>query len=78
MRVFLDECVNPRLRLAFPGSAVKTIAEMGWRSFTNGRLLREAAAKCDLFVTLDQNLEFQIRDAAARTKPGQVTVLQIG
>jgi predicted nuclease of predicted toxin-antitoxin system len=107
MRILLDECVNPRLRLAFPGSAVKTVAELGWRSFTNGRLLREAAGKFDLFVTLDQNLEFQnparslslgilvlktrfndlatyrpqfaaIRDAAARTKPGQVTVLPIG
>ena len=80
---------------------------MGWRSLTNGRLLREAAGHFDVFVTLDQNLEFQnpagtfplgilvlktlfndlatyrprfaaIRDAAARTKPGQVTVVQIG
>ncbi len=95
------------MRLAFPGSAVKTVAGMGWRGLTNGRLLREAAGKFDLFVTLDQNLEFQnpaaslalgilvlktrfndlatnrpqfgaIRDAAARTKLGQVVVLEIG
>jgi predicted nuclease of predicted toxin-antitoxin system len=44
MRILLDECVNPRLRLAFPGVEVKTVAEIGWRSLTNGRLLREAAA----------------------------------
>lgn len=107
MRVLLDECVNPRLRAAFPGAEVKTVAEMGWRSLTNGRLLREAAANYfDVFVTLDQNLEFQnptesftlgvlvlktrfndlatyrphfavIRDAALRTRPGQVTQVQI-
>ena len=34
MRILLDECVNPRLRLAFPGDTVKTVAEMGWQSFT--------------------------------------------
>jgi len=59
MRILLDECVNPRLRLAFPGDEVKTVAEMGWRSLTNGRLLKEAAGHFDNFVTLDQNLRFQ-------------------
>jgi len=59
MRVLLDECVNPRLRLAFPEEEVKTVAEMGWRSLTNGRLLREAAGRFDVFITLDQNLKFQ-------------------
>jgi hypothetical protein len=59
MRILLDECVNPRLRLAFPGDAVKTVAEMGWRSLTNGRLIEQAAAGFEVFVTLDQNLEFQ-------------------
>ena len=107
MRILLDECVNPRLRLAFPGAQVRTVAEMGWRSLKNGDLLREAAGNFDVFVTLDRNLAFQnpagnfplgivvlqtlfndlatyrpefavIRDAASRTKPGQVTVIQIG
>jgi predicted nuclease of predicted toxin-antitoxin system len=59
MRILLDECVNPRLRLAFPGDAVKTVAEMGWRSLTNGWLMKEAAPHFDVFVTLDQNLQFQ-------------------
>jgi hypothetical protein len=59
MRILLDECVNPRLRLAFPGDAVKTVAEMGWQSLTNGRLMEAAAPHFDLFVTLDQNLQFQ-------------------
>jgi predicted nuclease of predicted toxin-antitoxin system len=30
MRILFDECVNPRLRLAFPGDVVKTVAEMNW------------------------------------------------
>jgi predicted nuclease of predicted toxin-antitoxin system len=59
MRILLDECVNPRLRLAFPGDTVKTVAEMGWRSFTNGQLMKEAASHFDVFVTLDRNLQFQ-------------------
>ncbi len=59
MRILLDECVNPRLRLAFPGDEVRTVPEMGWRSFTNGRLLKETASHFDAFVTLDQNVRFQ-------------------
>lgn len=48
MRILLDECVNLRLRLAFPGDSV-----------TNGRLMKEAVSLFDVFVTLDQNLRFQ-------------------
>jgi hypothetical protein len=59
MRILLDEGVNPRLRLAFPGDEVKTVPEMGWSSLTNGKLMREAAPHFDVFVTLDQNLQFQ-------------------
>jgi predicted nuclease of predicted toxin-antitoxin system len=59
MRILLDECVNPRLRLAFPGDEVKTVAEMNWGSLTNGRLLKKAAFHFDILITLDQNLQFQ-------------------
>jgi hypothetical protein len=59
MRILLDECVNPRLRAAFPGDEVKTVDEMNWRSLTNGRLLQVAAVHFDLLITLDQNLRFQ-------------------
>ena len=58
--VLLDECVNPRLRLAFPGDEVKTVHEMGWRSFANGRLMNEAAPVFRrVQFTLDLNLQFQ-------------------
>ena len=59
MRILLDECVNPKLRLALPGDVVKAVAEMGWRSLTNGRLMDAAVPHFDVFVTLDQNLQFQ-------------------
>lgn len=59
MRILLDECVNPRLRLAFPGDEVRTVAEMGWCALTNGALMKEAASRFEVLVTLDQNLRFQ-------------------
>ncbi len=39
MRVLLDECVNPRLRTAFPHHDVKTVLEVGWGGITNRKLL---------------------------------------
>jgi hypothetical protein len=59
MRILLDECVNPRVRAAFKGHQVKTVIEMGWGGITNGRLLALAEVDFDVFVTLDQNLEYQ-------------------
>ena len=59
MRILLDECVNPRLKSAFPGHEVKTVPEMGWQGLMNGELLVLAEAQFDVFVTLDKNLEFQ-------------------
>jgi hypothetical protein len=31
----------------------------GWAGIKNGELLRRAHGECDVFVTLDRNLEFQ-------------------
>jgi len=59
MRILLDECVNPRLRLAFPGDEVKSMSEMGWRALTNGALMKAAASRFDVLVTLDQNFQSQ-------------------
>lgn len=67
MRILLDECVNPRVRMAFPDHEVRTVIEMGWRGATNGRLLTLAEAnRFDVFVTLDQNLCHQQNVAARR------------
>ena len=67
MRILLDECVNPRLKIAFPNHEVRTVLEMGWRGTTNGRLLTLAEAnEFDVFLTLDQNLCHQQNLAARR------------
>lgn len=59
MRVLLDECVPVRLRRAFPGQAVQTVTQTGWRSSKDGPLLSFAQDRFDVFVTVDRKLETQ-------------------
>jgi predicted nuclease of predicted toxin-antitoxin system len=59
MRILLDESLPRRLRNSFPGHEVATVAEAGWSGLTNGELLLLAASRFDLFVTADQNLQYQ-------------------
>jgi len=59
MRVLLDECVPRAPRNDLPGHEVKTVAEAGWAGVKNGELLRLAASKFDLLITVDRNLEYQ-------------------
>ena len=59
MRILLDESLPQRLRRAFPGHEVVTVVEAGWSGVENGELLRLAATRFDIFVTADQNLQFQ-------------------
>lgn len=59
MRILLDESLPRRLRAAFPRHEVATVAEIGWSGRQNGELLQLAAARFDLFVTADQNLQYQ-------------------
>jgi hypothetical protein len=58
MRILLDESL-PRLRHSFIGHEVVTVAEAGWSAVDNGELLRLAGTKFDLFVTADQNVQYQ-------------------
>lgn len=44
---------------AFTGHEVASVYERGWASLTNGELLQEAEDKFDLFITTDQNLQYQ-------------------
>ena len=64
MRVLLDECMPRALRSDLPGHEVTTVAEAGWAGVTNGELLRLAATRFDLMVTVDRNLEYQQNFAA--------------
>ena len=41
------------------GHAVKTVTESGWRSAKDGQLLIFAEKHFDVFLTVDQRLEFQ-------------------
>ena len=59
MRLLLDECISKRLAREFPGHHVRTVQQSGWSALKNGRLLSLAQAEFDVFVTLDQNLEYQ-------------------
>jgi len=59
MRILLDECVNPRLKEAFPGHEVSTTHEMGWNNSPDGKLLHLAQERFDVFVTIDRSLEYQ-------------------
>lgn len=59
MRILLDECVPRALKRHLPGHEVRTVPEAGWASKKNGELLELAEGHFDLFLTVDQNLQFQ-------------------
>jgi predicted nuclease of predicted toxin-antitoxin system len=59
VRILLDECVHAGVRSAFPGHAVKTVTEAGWRSSKDGPLLAFAERHFEVFVTIDRKLERQ-------------------
>ena len=59
MELWLDECLDWRLRGELPGHDVRTVQEMGWGGINNGRLLALAQAEFQVFITADRNLPFQ-------------------
>ncbi len=59
MHILLDECVNPRLKLAFPDHQVTTVADANWRALADAQLLALADKKFDVFITLDQGFAHQ-------------------
>jgi predicted nuclease of predicted toxin-antitoxin system len=59
VRILLDECVPARLKKAFPGHAVQSVTETGWRTSKDGLLLNFAQDRFDVFVTVDRKLETQ-------------------
>lgn len=38
---------------------VRTVVDEGWRSLKNGDLLQQAQSQFDVFLTVDQNVQFQ-------------------
>jgi len=59
MKLLIDECVDERLRLLFPGHECQT-ARFDLAGLKNGRLLEAAeAAGFDVLITVDQNIPDQ-------------------
>ncbi len=59
MRVLLDESLPHDLAVELTGHEVQTVAGVGWAGPANGELLRRARDQFDVFVTMDQNLQYQ-------------------
>lgn len=59
MKVLLDESLPRELAGLLPGHDVTTVQQRGWRSKSNGELLCLAEREFNVFMTADQNLEFQ-------------------
>ena len=59
MRILLDEDIPRRLGPLLIGHAASTVPKNGWSGIKNGKLLVLAATRFDVFLTMDQNLEFQ-------------------
>jgi len=59
MRILLDESLPRRLKAGLAGHGVVTVVECGWSGVKNGKLLALAAERFDVFVTADQNLQYQ-------------------
>ena len=60
MRVPLDEQLPRQLAQELLGHEVRTVQQQGWAGLGNGELLRRAAETgFEVFLTADQNLEFQ-------------------
>lgn len=60
MRVLLDESLPPQLVRELTGHTLLTVAEQGCKGLKNSELLGRALAEgFEVFVTADQNLEYQ-------------------
>ena len=59
MRILLDEPAPRRLGSLLVGHDATTVPKSGWAGVKNGKLLALAATKFDVFLTTDQNIEFQ-------------------
>ena len=59
MHLLLDESLPRRLSRHLTAETVHTVYDRDWSGLKNGELLRAAETDYDVFVTADQNLEYQ-------------------
>ncbi|HKG61707.1 MAG TPA: hypothetical protein VKB05_18265 [Pyrinomonadaceae bacterium] len=57
--MLLDECVVRDLKRDLAEHEVSTVVEAGFGGLENGQLLRAAAGKYDVLITIDRNLPSQ-------------------
>lgn len=60
MKILLDESLPISLKHEFVGYKVATVVSQGWTGKKNGELLKLTEANFDVFITADQNLQYQI------------------
>jgi predicted nuclease of predicted toxin-antitoxin system len=59
MRILIDECVDPRIKLLLTGHETATVHEKGWSALEDGPLLTAAQHEFDVLLTIDRKMEFQ-------------------
>jgi hypothetical protein len=60
VKILLDVCTPVQVQRAFPEHEVQTAAKLGWRTASNGELLRFAEnAGFALFIICDKNMRYQ-------------------
>lgn len=59
MKILIDECLPKRIIRHFPEHIAKTVVQAGWKSLKDGNLLQQAQHHFDVFITADQNIQFQ-------------------
>jgi hypothetical protein len=59
VRALLDENLPHDLAGALTGHSVSTVQGLAWAGTKNGVLLKRASDVCDVFITMDGNIERQ-------------------
>lgn len=58
MRILIDECVDPRVKLLFGEHQSATVHDQGWDTIEDGPLLALAEKEFDVLLTIDGKMEF--------------------
>ena len=60
MKILLDECVTKKLKRYLSDFEVRTVVEMGWSGYRNGKLLNTAVLEhFDIVLSIDKNMVYQ-------------------
>ena len=60
MKILLDECVTKKLKRHLESFEVRSVVEMGWSGYRNGRLLSAAVeAQFEILLSIDKNIVYQ-------------------